>query len=413
MLHEQLGGKPAHPAEELPQPPAPDELKVPLDQQPGHHLCVAGSGGVLDRLLHEPVCATPGGRTAAQLARGLAPELELQNLAEQMVVAIPLPARVERDQEHVRVREVGEHRNRVLAPENRVAQLGCEAPKHRRAHEEVLDVRRERGQNLVCQIVADVAGAARELPHAPVRGPEDREATAPPDTGPPAIPPCDRRATRRSRWIRSIPSRPTSSRVSSTVNASSRARTSVSRPRARRRARPIAGSKRVETTRRAFARQPLDRVAERAHRNVAADGVQVVEHDRHPTAIRDQAIHQLIDRSLNRRAPYPEARQRATSEALPEPLDRCRQVRPQPHRVVIGRVERDPDHRLGTLDTPRTHQRRLAVTHRRVQHRERGPGVIIEHLEQARPAQRPRVNPRRHQLWLDHPKTRAIHLRCR
>ena len=149
VLHEQLGGKPAHPTKELPEPPAPDEVKVPLDQQPGHHLRVAGSGGVLDRLLHEPVCATPSRRTAAQLARGLAPELELQNLTEQMVVAIPLPARVERDQEHIRAREVREHRNRVLAPENRVAQVRCEAPKHRRAHEEVLGVWCERRQNLV------------------------------------------------------------------------------------------------------------------------------------------------------------------------------------------------------------------------------------------------------------------------
>ena len=127
MLHKQLGGKPAHPTKKLPEPPPPNELEVPLDQQLGHHLRVASSGGVLDRLLREPVRATPSRRAAAQLARGLAPELELQNLAEQMVVAIPLPAGVERDQEHVRAREVRKHRSRVLAPENRVAQLGCEA----------------------------------------------------------------------------------------------------------------------------------------------------------------------------------------------------------------------------------------------------------------------------------------------
>ena len=121
MLHEQLGGKPAHPTEELPEPAAPNELEMPLDQQLGHHLRVPSSRGVLDRLLHEPLRATPGRRAAAQLARGLSPELELQNLAEQMVVAIPLPAGVERDQEHIRAREVREHRGRVLAPEDRVA----------------------------------------------------------------------------------------------------------------------------------------------------------------------------------------------------------------------------------------------------------------------------------------------------
>ena len=135
----------------------------------------------------------------------------------------------------------------------------------------------------------------------------------------------------------------------------------------------------------------------------------VVEHDRHPTAIRDEAIHHLIDRGLNRRAPDPEARKRASPKALPEPLNRRRQVRPQPHRVAVGRVERHPDHRLGALHTPRPHQRRLAITHRRVQYRERG--LVTEHLEQAPPAQRPRVNPGRHQLRLDDPRSRAIHLR--
>ena len=62
-------------------------------------------------------------------------------------------------------------------------------------------------------------------------------------------------------------------------------------------------------------RQPLDRLGDRAHRSLAADRVQVVEHDRHPTAIRDEAIHQLIDRRLDRRTPDPEARKRATSRS--------------------------------------------------------------------------------------------------
>ena len=83
MLHEQLGGKPAHPAEELPEPAAPNELEMPLDQQLRHHVRVPSSRGVLDRLLREPLRATPGRRAAAELARGLSPELQLQNLAEQ------------------------------------------------------------------------------------------------------------------------------------------------------------------------------------------------------------------------------------------------------------------------------------------------------------------------------------------
>ena len=143
-----------------------------LDQQLGHHLGVPSGGGVLDRVLDEPVRATPSRRAAAQLAGCLAPELELQKLAEQMVVAIPLPAGVQRDQEHVRAREVRKHRSRVLAPEDRVAQLGREPPEHRGAHQEVPGLRRERGQNLVGQIFADLPSAARERPHSLVGVPK-------------------------------------------------------------------------------------------------------------------------------------------------------------------------------------------------------------------------------------------------
>ena len=141
---------------------------MPLDQQLGHQVWVAGSSRVLDRLLHEPVRATPSRRAAAELAGGVAPELELKHLAEQVVVAIPLAAIVERNEEHVRVREVRKHRNRVLAPQNCVAQLRREAPEHRRPHQEVLDLRCKRRQNLVGQIFPNLEGAARELPHSPV-----------------------------------------------------------------------------------------------------------------------------------------------------------------------------------------------------------------------------------------------------
>ena len=126
VLEQQLGGKPAHPAKKLRQPPAPDELAVVLDEQLGHRLGVPSGGGVLDRVLDETLLTAPSRRAAAQRSRVLAPELELQKLAEQMVIAIPLLACVQGDQEHVRARELRQHRSRVLAAEDRVAQLGRE-----------------------------------------------------------------------------------------------------------------------------------------------------------------------------------------------------------------------------------------------------------------------------------------------
>ena len=104
VFEQQLGGKPTQPAQELSEPPAPDELEVVFDEQLSHRLTVPRRGGVLDRVLDQPVRTAPRRRAAPQHRRGLAPELELQKLAEQMVIAIPLAACVQRDQEHVRAR---------------------------------------------------------------------------------------------------------------------------------------------------------------------------------------------------------------------------------------------------------------------------------------------------------------------
>ena len=70
-------------------------------------------------------------------------------------------------------------------------------------------------------------------------------------------------------------------------------------------------------------------------------------------------------------------------ETLTDALDGGRQVRPQPHRVIVARVERHPNDGLRALDAPQPQERRLAVPDRRVEDRERGPGVAIEHLKQA------------------------------
>ena len=101
VLEQQLGRKPADPAKKLRQPPAPDELAVVLDEQPGHRLGVPSGGRVIDRVLDELLRPAPGRRPLAQCLSVLAPDLHLQKLAEQMVIAIPLPAGVQGNQEHV------------------------------------------------------------------------------------------------------------------------------------------------------------------------------------------------------------------------------------------------------------------------------------------------------------------------
>ena len=54
-LDEQLGWQPPYPAKELPDPPAPDELAVVIDEQLGHQFGVPSGGGILDRVLNVPV----------------------------------------------------------------------------------------------------------------------------------------------------------------------------------------------------------------------------------------------------------------------------------------------------------------------------------------------------------------------
>ena len=82
-----------------------------------------------------------------------------------MVIAIPLLACVQGDQEHVRPRELRQHRSRVLAPEDRVAQLGREPSSTEVRTRKSLVSGVERGQNLVGQVVGDVPSAPGERPH--------------------------------------------------------------------------------------------------------------------------------------------------------------------------------------------------------------------------------------------------------
>jgi hypothetical protein len=152
-------------------------------------------------------------------------------------------------------------------------------------------------------------------------------------------------------------------------------------------------------------------VRDRAKRTLAPDRVEVIENDRNPLAVRDQAVHHLVDRCLDPSTPDAETHQRLTSEALTEPLDSCREVRPQAHRIVVSRVERHPNDRLRALDAPQPQESRLAIANRGVDQSQRGPAIALEQLKQACPAQHPRLNPRQRELRLDHPD-RAPPVRC-
>ena len=90
-------------------------------------------------------------------------ELAAQELGEQVVVAEPLPALVERDDELVPSLEIGQERGGAGALERRVAQRAAQPLEDRRVQEEVAHRWRLAAQDLLEQEVADVPMVAGEL----------------------------------------------------------------------------------------------------------------------------------------------------------------------------------------------------------------------------------------------------------
>ena len=232
-----------------------------------------------------------------------------------MVIAIPLLACVQGDQEHVRARELREHRGRVLTLEDRVAQLGREPFQHRGPHQKVPRLGRERGQNLIRKVVGDGPGAADERPHTligvlVITKPQRRQI----QPGRPALRALDEQLDALVGQLDPL----THDQLMRFVDRERQLpRADLRQPPSRPQAREA--DRRVRARRREHARvrrQPLDRVGDRAQRTLAPDRVEVIEHDRYRTTVRDQAVHHLVDRCLDPRTPNAEDRQRLTPEAL-------------------------------------------------------------------------------------------------
>ena len=135
-----------------PEPRCSDELARFLD--------LLGCHQVRDRVRNQPAVTQPGRRAPVGGRRGRwigAEQLVPQQLAEQVVVAVPLAAVVERDQERVRPLDVSQHRRRASTVDHLVAQRSAEPVQDRRRQHEGTGLRRLAGKNLRGQIVNDVA----------------------------------------------------------------------------------------------------------------------------------------------------------------------------------------------------------------------------------------------------------------
>ena len=129
-----------------------------------------------------------------------------------------------------------------------------------------------------------------------------------------------------------------SSCASAAVNASSLRRAAPRGRRGRAGARASsAGSMRVSTIRCAVRGEMLEGVVDRCQAVVVRHGLQVVEHEHELAPERRDAVHELVDRTVERGSAgsAPSRRSAATAETLTHPIDRGRDVGPQPDRVVV------------------------------------------------------------------------------
>ena len=120
---------------------------------------------VLDRHLGQPVRFEPRGRPAMELGhqgRLAAAELGAQQIAEEVVIPVPLPAPVEGHEEQVRTLELLEHVRRTLHTEHGVAQRPAHPVEHGGARQERDFGGAEVREQLGSQVVGHEAIVTRE-----------------------------------------------------------------------------------------------------------------------------------------------------------------------------------------------------------------------------------------------------------
>jgi len=74
--------------------------------------------------------------------------------------------------------------------------------------------------------------------------------------------------------------------------------------------------------------------------------LEVIEDDHDAAVIPGQRVQQLVDSRLDARPRHPQSGDRTTSESGPNPVDRVHDIRPQPPRVIVTAIERDPRGRM-------------------------------------------------------------------
>jgi hypothetical protein len=277
---------------------AADEGEV-LRAEQHCELVMAHRGGVLQCLFDEAVGVEPVGRQPVELLHDLgscARELDPQELAEQMVVAVPLAPAVEGDEEEVRPLEVGEHSLRVRRAEHRVAGPCREPVEDGRSQQEVPLLVLDGLEHLGGQVVGDVAMGRGELADA-VPGladpgkPQRRKA----DPCRPALGSRDEDLDVLARHGDAGPRHEQLVRLVVGEGSVLRAQFPESASGAQS-AQPPARVGPGGDDHPGRGRQAFHRVGERAQASLRAHVVEVVEHDDDAALVAGDAVHELVDR---------------------------------------------------------------------------------------------------------------------
>ena len=135
-------------------------------------------------------------------------------------------------------------------------------------------------------------------------------------------------------------------------------------------------------------REMLDGIVDRRQGITVRDGLQVVEHDHELTPEASDPVQQLVDRAgdVRRRTEPPEGR---PAEARANPVDRGRDVGPQPDWIVVTGVERHPRKGFAPARAPCAHGSRLPEAGRGRHERQRRVRAGVQDLQDPRPVDQP------------------------
>ena len=145
--------------------------------------------------------------------------------------------------------------------------------------------------------------------------------------------------------------------------------------------------------------QVLECIVDRLEAFEVGDAVKVVEHDCQRRIMRRDAVCELDHRTLERGAGHFQTLQRAAAEATAHAVDRQRHIGPEPQRVVVAHVERDPGDVGWAGGVPRSHCHGFPISRRGSDERERHV-VSLEAFLNPWPLDHLRPQSRREQLRL-------------